>query len=144
VTPFQIDRVIDAPRELVFAAFTDPAQLAIWWAPEGLEIPADTVEVDGRVGGRINFSMVDPNSGQDYPVRFEIVEMTEPELLVLESPPVPELGMPERIVTRLTFEEDGGRTRLSVTQGPHTEEMVPQALAGWTSILEKLDALTAS
>jgi uncharacterized protein YndB with AHSA1/START domain len=60
----QIDRVIDAPRELVFAAFTDPTQLAIWWAPEGLEIPADTVEVDGRVGGRINFSMVDPNSGR--------------------------------------------------------------------------------
>jgi uncharacterized protein YndB with AHSA1/START domain len=118
VTPFQIDRVIDAPRELVFAAFTDPTQLAIWWAPEGLEIPADTVEVDGRVGGRINFSMVDPNSGQDYPVHFEIVEMTEPEVLVLESPPVPELGMPERIVTRLTFAEDGGRTRLSVTQAP--------------------------
>jgi uncharacterized protein YndB with AHSA1/START domain len=140
----QIDRVINAPRELVFAAFTDPAQVAIWWAPEGLEVPADTVDVDARVGGRINFSMVDPNSGQDFPVRFEIVEIREPELLVLESPPVPELGMPERIVTRLTFDEEGDRTKLTVTQGPHTEEMVPQAHAGWTSILEKLDAATAT
>jgi uncharacterized protein YndB with AHSA1/START domain len=140
----KIDRLLDAPRELVFAAFTDPAQVAIWWAPEGLEVPTDSVDVDARVGGRINFSMVDPNSGEDFPVRFEIVEMTAPELLVLESPPVPELGMPERIVTRLTFEEDGDRTKLTVTQGPHTDEMVPQATAGWTSILEKLAAATAS
>jgi hypothetical protein len=44
-------------------------------------------------------------------------------------------------VTRVVLEDDGDRTTVTVTQGPHTDEMVPQATAGWTSILENLDSL---
>jgi uncharacterized protein YndB with AHSA1/START domain len=101
------------------------------------------VRVDARVGGQIEYAMVDPSLGQEYPVVFEIVEMSEPELLVFESPAQPEFDIPERTTTRVAFEEDRGRTTVTVTQGPHTDEMAPQAQAGWTSVLEKLEALLA-
>jgi hypothetical protein len=107
-------------------------------------VPRSSVEVDARPGGVIAYSMLDASSGQGYPVRFEIVELAEPELLLLESPAQPELGIPERTVTRVVFEEKGDRTTVTVTQGPHTDEMVPNAQAGWTSVLENLDELLAS
>jgi uncharacterized protein YndB with AHSA1/START domain len=137
----RITRTFDAPRELVFRAWLDPDQIVAWMAPEGLDVPRSSVEVDARPGGRIEYSMVDASSGQEYPVRFEIVEISEPELLHLESPPDPELGFPERVTTRVAFEEDGGRTTVTVIQGPHTDETTPDALAGWTSILDKLETL---
>jgi uncharacterized protein YndB with AHSA1/START domain len=87
--------------------------------------------------------MVDPSSGREYPVRFEIVEMVEPKLLLFESPAQPELGFPDRTSTRVVFEEDGGRTTVSVTQGPHTDETISDADAGWMSIFEKLESLLA-
>jgi uncharacterized protein YndB with AHSA1/START domain len=137
----RVKRTFDAPREFVFRAWLDPDQLAAWIAPEGVEVPRPSVRVDARVGGRIEYSMVDPSLGQEYPVIFEIVEMSEPELLVFESPPQPDFDIPERTTTRVVFEEDRGRTTVTVTQGPHTDEMAPQAQAGWTSVLDKLGAL---
>jgi uncharacterized protein YndB with AHSA1/START domain len=112
-------------------------------APAGLDVPRSSVHVDVRIGGRIEYSMVDPSSGQEYPVVFEIVEISEPELLLFESPAQPELGFPERTTTRVVFEEDGDKTTLTVTQGPHTDETAPDAQAGWTSVLDNLGALLA-
>jgi uncharacterized protein YndB with AHSA1/START domain len=139
----RVTRTFDAPRELIFRAWLDPDQLAAWIAPEGVEVPRSSVRVDARVGGQIEYAMVDPSLGQEYPVVFEIVEMSEPELLVFESPAQPEFDIPERTTTRVAFEEDRGRTTVTVIQGPHTDEMAPQAQAGWTSVLEKLEALLA-
>jgi uncharacterized protein YndB with AHSA1/START domain len=140
----RITRTFDAPRELVFRAWLDPDQVAAWMAPAGLEVPRSSIEVDARPGGVIAYSMVDPRSGQEHPVRFEIVEMVEPQLLLLESPAVPEVGVPQRTTTRVVFDQDGNRTTVTVTQGPHTDEMAPDAQAGWTSVFENLDALLAS
>lgn len=140
----RVTRTFDAPRALVFRAWLDPDQIAAWMAPAGLEVPPSSIEVDPRPGGVIVYSMLDSSSGQDYPVRFEIVEMVEPELLLLESPPQPELGIPEGTTTRVTFEEDGSRTTVTVTQGPHTDQSIGDADAGWSSILDKLDVLLAS
>ena len=139
----RITRIFDAPRELVFRAWLDPDQIAAWMAPAGLEVPSSSVEVDARPGGVIAYSMVDPSSGQEHPVRFEIVEMVEPELLLMESPAQPELGFPERISTRVAFDENDAQTTVTVTQGPHTDETISDADAGWTSIFEKLESLLA-
>jgi uncharacterized protein YndB with AHSA1/START domain len=139
----RITRTFDAPRELVFRAWLDPDQVAAWMAPAGLEVPASSIEVDPRRGGVIAYSMRDPSSGKDYPTRFEIVELAEPELLVLESPPQPEFGFVERMTTRVVFEEGGDRTTVTITQGPHTDETLPDAQAGWTSVLDNLDALVS-
>ena len=138
----RITRTFDAPRELVFRAWLEPDQLAEWLAPAGLKVPRSSIKVDPRPGGAIEYSMADPSIGE-YPVRFEIVEISEPELLLLESPPQPEFGIPERTTTRVVFEEDADRTKVTVTQGPHTDEMAPDAQAGWSSVLENLDALIA-
>jgi uncharacterized protein YndB with AHSA1/START domain len=140
----RITRTFDAPRELVFRAWLDPDQLAAWWAPDGIEVPRSSIAIDPRPGGYFEFTYVDASLGRDYPLRMEIVEIVEPELLLLESPPAPEMGIPERITTRVVFEEDSGRTTVTVTQGPHTDEMIPNAQAGWISVLDKLEALLAA
>jgi hypothetical protein len=46
-----ISRVLDAPRELAFRAFTDPDHLAAWWGPSGNTLPRDEIEFDVRPGG---------------------------------------------------------------------------------------------
>jgi len=140
----RITRLLAAPRELVFAAWIDPRQVASWWAPPGFEVPPATVEIDARVGGRIHFAMVALGGGAQYAVRFEILELSEPELLVLRSEAMPAVGLALPTITRVVLGEEGDRTRLTVTQGPHTEAMLPQALAGWAGCLDNLAALVAA
>jgi len=136
-----ITHVFDAPPELVFDAFVDPDQVAEWWAPEGFHVPRDTVDVDARAGGRIHFTMAESDGGAEYPVRFEILEMSRPQLLVMRSPAMPEVGIAEPTLTRVEFEDAGAGTRVTVTQGPHTDEMAGMAEAGWRGSFDKLDVL---
>ena len=135
----RITRLLRAPRELVFNAWIDPDQIASWWAPNQCEIPRETVEIEPHVGGRIHFSMVKRQSGTVYPVRFEIVEISEPELLVLASDPMPDIGLVHPMITRAVFETEGDGTLVTVTQSPHTEETQDGATAGWTESLDKLE-----
>jgi uncharacterized protein YndB with AHSA1/START domain len=140
----RITRVFRAPREIVFRAWVDPDQIAAWWAPEECEIPRETVEVDARDGGRIYFSMVEAARGVVYRVRFDIVEISEPNLLVLASDPEPEIGLAHPMRTRVVFEAEGDGTRVTVTQGPHTDEMRNRAGAGWRGSLDKLERILRS
>ena len=137
----RISRVLRAPRELVFRAWIDPDQVAAWWAPKECEIPRESVEIEPHVGGRIDFSMVELAGGTVYPVRFKIVEISEPELLVLTSEPQPDIGLPYPMITRAEFEAEGDATRVTVTQGPHTDEAQTRATAGWLEALDKLEEL---
>ncbi|HEX4280556.1 MAG TPA: SRPBCC domain-containing protein [Solirubrobacteraceae bacterium] len=139
----RIARVFTAPREVVFNAWIDPDQVAAWWAPEGCEVPRETVDIDARAGGRIHFSIVDRARVSSVPVRFEIVEIAVPELLVFASEAMPEVGL-LAMVTRVVFEDAGEGTRVTVTQGPHTDEMQTEAQAGWLGALEKLERLLGS
>src|ERR687891_473363 len=78
-----IAQTIDAPRALVFNAFTDPDQLAHWYGPEGFSVPRDTVDVDARAGGHQRFEMVsdaDPQIRSAVNLRF--TKVVEDELLV--------------------------------------------------------------
>ncbi len=137
----RVSRLFPAPRELVFSAWIEPDQISAWFAPEGCEVPRDTVDVEPRVGGRIHFEMLQAADEAVYPVRFEIVELSEPELLVLASEAQPELGLPHAMVTRVAFEVEGEGTRVTVVQGPHTDQMADGANAGWSSSLDKLERL---
>lgn len=140
----RITRLLRAPRELVFKAWIDPDQVAAWWAPEECEIPRETVEIEPHVGGRIHFSMVERAGPAVYPVRFKIVEISQPELLVLASDPQPQIGLVYPMITRAVFEADGDGTLVTVTQGPHSEEAQDGATAGWTESLDKLEKLLRS
>jgi uncharacterized protein YndB with AHSA1/START domain len=136
-----ITRVFDAPRELVFKAWTDTDQVAKWFGPAGFEVPRESVEIDLRVGGRFNLRMVGGGGGMEYGLRYEIVELVEPELLVLKSEPMPEVGLHHSTVTRIELRDDAGKTRMTLTDGPYPEEGGRGAAAGWKDAFDKLEAL---
>jgi uncharacterized protein YndB with AHSA1/START domain len=136
-----ITRFFDAPRELVFKAWTDPDQVARWFGPAGFETPRDSVEIDLRVGGRFSLRMVREESGMEHPVNYEIVEVVEPELLVLKSEPMPEVGLHQGTIARIEFQEEAGKTRLTLKDGPYTEDGARGAGAGWEGAFDKLEAL---
>ena len=78
---FTITRVFDAPRELVWQAWTDPDEAAIWWHPRGIETPRESVQIDARVGGQYSYTMIAPD-GTEYPTTGDYREITPPERLV--------------------------------------------------------------
>src|SRR5215469_5010707 len=88
-----ITRVFDAPRELVFKAWTDPDHVAKWFGPAGFEAPRESVEIEPRVGGQFNIRMIREGAAMEHRLRYEIVEFVEPELLVLRHEPMPEVGL---------------------------------------------------
>jgi len=139
-----ITRVFDAPRELVFKAWTEPDQVAKWFGPAGLDTPRESIEIDLRVGGRFHLRMVKPGTAMEHRLRYEIVELVEPELLVLRSGPMPEVGVHRATVARIELHDEDGKTRMTLTDGPYTEEGGGGAGAGWASSFDKLEALLAS
>jgi len=141
-----LTRIFNAPRELVYKAFTDPDQLAQWFGPVGFSVPRDTVESDARVGGHQRFVMVsDADPSFRSPVNARFTEVIENELLVgtEDWEGVPGLQDGGSMSLRLEFHDDDGKTRLVVRQGPYTEEMEGMAREGWGSSFTKLDALLA-
>jgi uncharacterized protein YndB with AHSA1/START domain len=136
-----IDRVFDAPRELVFRAWTDPDHVAKWFGPRGFDIPRDSVVIDLRVGGRFELRMASAQMGFDNLLTYEIVELVEPELLVLRHPPMPEVGVPHATTTRVEFHDENGKTRMVLTDGPYAES--GYAERGWREAFDKLSALVS-
>ncbi len=142
-----ITRVFDAPRELVYKAFTDPDQLAQWFGPVGWSVPRETVEIDARPGGHQRFVMVnDSDPEQRSPVDGTFVEVVENELLVgaEEWEGVPGMQDAGPMQIRLEFHDEDGKTRLVLRQGPYTPEVEDMARQGWESSFTKLDTLLAA
>ena len=78
---FTITRVFDAPRELVWQAWTDPDEAAAWWHPRGVQTPRESVRIDARVGGHYAYTMIAPD-GTEYPTAGEYAQIDPPESLV--------------------------------------------------------------
>lgn len=104
-----LSREYDAPRELVWRAYTEPEHVNAWWGPDGF---TNTVhEMDVRVGGRWRFIMHGPD-GTDYPNRIVYQEITRPERLVfLHGEDVDD--DPGAFHVTVTFDDLGGRTRVT-------------------------------
>src|SRR5215217_7891459 len=77
-----ITRVFDAPREMVFSAFTDPEHIGAWWGPKGFTITTHAMDV--RPGGEWRFIMHGPD-GVDYPNKISYLEIARPERLVYDD-----------------------------------------------------------
>jgi uncharacterized protein YndB with AHSA1/START domain len=137
----RINHVFDAPREEVFEAWTDPDRVAIWWAPEGFEIPRDSVIVEPRVGGRFHLTMAGVAGQGTFHLRAEILEISPPELIVMRSEPIPEGGIMEATITRVVFEVEGSGTRMILVDGPYSDDMRGNAAAGWNSVVLNLEGL---
>jgi len=138
-----ITHVVDAPRERVFRAWTDPDEVAAWYGPEQMEIPREQVHIDLRVGGRWEVTMVPRGRGTGFAIGYEILELVEPELLVLRSDPKPEQGMPEPTEVRVEFHDHGEKTRITLTDGPFPAGR-DHAEVGYRAALAKLSALVAA
>jgi uncharacterized protein YndB with AHSA1/START domain len=143
-----IERVFDAPRELVWKAFTDPDQLSAWFGPVGYSVPRESVSVDLRVGGHQKLTMV-PDSDEYPPAGesegiFDVIE--EPSLMVTHEDitgEAVEVFGSERIETRIEFHDEDGKTRLVVHQGPYGDAILGDAREGWLSSFTKLDRVLA-
>jgi uncharacterized protein YndB with AHSA1/START domain/dihydrofolate reductase len=142
-----IRRVFDAPRRLVFQAWTDPMHVAEWWGPKGFTNPV--CEMDVRVGGAIRIHMRAPN-GVVYPMTGVFQEISEPDRLVLVSSPLDENGNSMfDVLTTVVFTEQQGKTELTLrAQVIQTTPPAPQYLAGmeagWASSLDRLAAHLAA
>ena len=104
-----LSREFDAPRELVFQAYTDPRHLPNWWGPDGFT--NTTLEIDVRPGGVWRFTMHGPD-GTDYPNRIAYEQVAPPELLVwLHGEDVDD--DPGAFHVTVTFDDLDGRTRVT-------------------------------
>jgi uncharacterized protein YndB with AHSA1/START domain len=141
-----IHRIFDAPRALVYRAFTDPDQIAAWFGPVGWSVPRETVSVDPRPGGEQRFVMVnDADPEMRSPAVGRFTEVVENELLVGTEDVATGSGPASgAMYLRLEFHDEGGnKTRLVLRQGPYAPEIESQARDGWNSSFTKLDALLA-
>ena len=98
-------RVFDAPRELVWKAWTDKDHIGKWFGPKGFTI--ETREIDIRVGGRWRFDMVAPD-GTRYDNRMVFLELREPELLVMDHGSDKD-NDPKLFRVTLTFDEQANK-----------------------------------
>jgi len=128
----------------VFAAWTDPVQVAAWFGPEHFATPPEKVNIDLRVGGRYELTMVQGGTGAEHPVRYEIAELVEPELIVLRCEPMPEMGLPDGTVTRVEFHDHGAKTRMTLSDGPYPASAGGHAEGGWNGAFAKLAAHLAA
>jgi uncharacterized protein YndB with AHSA1/START domain len=103
-------RVIDAPRHLVFAAFTDPKHLAHWWGPDGFSIT--TRSFDMRPGGVWRFVMHGPD-GRDYENRITFDAIEPPERILYHHGGGDDVE-PVQFRTTVTFEDLGGKTKITL------------------------------
>jgi uncharacterized protein YndB with AHSA1/START domain len=99
-------------------------------------IPPEKIRIDLRVGGRYELTMVRRDNGAEFAIGYEIIELVEPELLVLRSDPMPQMGMHEPTVTRIELHDHGAKTRMTLTDGPYAEGR--HAEAGWNAAFDKL------
>ena len=110
-------RVFDAPRELVFRAWSEPDLIREWWGPKGFSNTFETF--DFQAGGLWRFVMHGPN-GADYQNEIRFVEIVPPERIVLQHTSGPCFQV------TATFADEGGKTRLTFHQVFETVETYNQ------------------
>jgi uncharacterized protein YndB with AHSA1/START domain len=141
-----ITRVFNAPRAVVFKAWTDPKHLVQWWGPKGFTNPV--CEIEARVGGALRIHMRGPD-GAIYPMKGVIRELVAPERLVFTNIAVDASGhhLLEGLTT-VVFAEANGKTTLTMhTRAVAVVEMAAAYLQGmeigWTQSIERLEAFVA-
>lgn len=142
-----ITRTFDAPRALVWKAWTEPAHLAHWWGqPKGATMPFCTVDL--RPGGVCRYCVKTPDGGTMW-ARNTFREIVEPERLVFDmvfsdehgnivDPPP---GLPGHSLITATFAEHDGRTTVTIVHAgveqASTENQKNYQL-GWGESLDRL------
>ncbi len=103
-----VTRVFDAPRELVYAAFTEREHIEQWWAPKG----ATTHEMDVQPGGSWRYSQPGADGAQ-YPFKIKFIELDKPTRLVYDYG-TDAANAPDPVRTTVTFEDEDGKTKVTL------------------------------
>jgi uncharacterized protein YndB with AHSA1/START domain len=143
-TDLVFERTFDAPRALVWQAFTDPERVARWWGPRGTT--TDVVEMDVRPGGRWRY-VSHAADREDVAFYGEYLEVTPPEgfrwTFMFDVEGVGPMGGPETHA----FEDLDGRTRVvsrghfgsvEAIEGSLASGMVKGAIETWDRLAEEL------
>jgi uncharacterized protein YndB with AHSA1/START domain len=138
--PFELEleRLIHAPRQRVFDAWTRSEPMSQWFAPRPFQLVVH--EMDFRPGGRFRMAMHGPN-GEDFPFTGTYREIVPPERLSWSGEFA--IGPADQILTVVTFESRGADTLVHVRQTfhvitPETEFATKGARQGWTMTLDQL------
>ena len=142
-----LTRLINAPREKVYRAWTDPELLKQWFAPKPYTTPI--VEIDVRPGGSAYFVMRGPD-GKDLPNRGVYLEVVPNEKLVSTDAYVKAWEPSEKpfMTLILTFEDEGGKTRYTArvhhwTVADRETHEKMGFHGGWSLCTDQLEALVA-
>jgi uncharacterized protein YndB with AHSA1/START domain len=134
-----VTRILDAPRELVWKAWTEPEQFAKWFGTPPFTTPASSVSLDVRPGGRWAATMVHETDGTELPFRGEYREVVEPERLVLTFEDVNDESNPLVEVLTVTFTDLDGKTELVAHQAGHMpEEQYGALVEGYGGFFDRL------
>ena len=135
----EMERTLAVDPAVAFSAFTDPAELAKWWGPQGFSIPSLDFQPEEGRSYRIEMK---PPDGDPFFLNGEFREVDPPARLsftFIWEPPDP--NDVETLVT-LHFRDLGGSTAVDLTQGPFkNEERRELHRGGWTESFEKLEKL---
>jgi uncharacterized protein YndB with AHSA1/START domain len=132
----ELTSVLVARRERIFAALTTPAELAVWWGPEGFTTPE--IDLELRPGGRYRFTMRPPE-GDAFHLAGEFLEIQPPSRLAYTfrwEEPDPD----DRTTTvTLSLRDLGDATEVSLTQGDFaTDARLELHRNGWSDSFDKL------
>ena len=147
-----ISHLFDAPREVVFKAWTDPEQLKYWYAPDGCTIEFKSIDV--KTGGHFHYVIQDPVHGPCW-IIGTYLEILQYEKLVFTMVMSNEAGeavssvangkvedWPERHVATVTFESIGQRTKMIIHQTVSEEKAKETgAYQSWVKMFNKLNQL---
>jgi len=140
---FTVTRVIAAPRQLVWDAWTTPEHFAVWFGTEQVEVPLDSVVMDVRPGGTLAAVMLLPDGNRiDWNGEYRVVEpISRIEYVLSDEPLVPGL---DPVVT--TFTEVEGGTEVSLFQPRYgfTDEQMEATAAGYNAFFDSLEKVVAS
>jgi uncharacterized protein YndB with AHSA1/START domain len=143
----EIIRVFDAPRALVWRAWSDPKMLAQWFGPRGFTSSVPTWDL--RVGGALRIVMHGPD-GNDYPMKGVFREVVAPERLVFSNIAIDKDG--NHLLegeTTVIFSELGGKTKMvlkthAVGRVAIAKQMLAGMEMGWKQSIDKLAELVAA
>lgn len=156
---FVISRTFDAPRELVWKAFTDPEHMKNWWGPKGFSVRA--AKMDFRPGGSYHYCMRSPD-GHDMWGKFVYREIVAPERIVFLNSFSDENGgltrhpmsptWPLEMLSTFAFTEKDSKTTLTIRWSPFNATEVESKTfdegrqgmtVGWTGTLDQLEKYLA-
>jgi uncharacterized protein YndB with AHSA1/START domain len=141
-----MERVFDAPRDLVWKVLTDRDAITRWWGPHGYTTTVE--EMDVRPGGRWRF-IQHTTAGEDVPFKGEYLEVEPPARMVQTFIFDVEPFNKEAAITTLTLEDIGGRTRMvsrdrfpsiESLEGALSTGMVGGALETWDRLATELES----